>query len=251
MTPANRLYKKSSSTLSSEEKGKTPSLVSTSENMYRHTLRVQHNSRETQGSNKSATQSTHGSVKSGTTGRTAPAISMSSGTSRSISDDFEPPAFTVFQGTGPGGRQKGADAGISLNVHDSCGGTWKRIMFPPAVTVGQARDICMLRFNVWQRIMAQDMKQMSIHSGQSGSSSSLHTVSTKSSERSSTPQYALYWPGGGEWLDANLLLSMYPLRPGESLVLQDRELSVRPIANLVADFSDAQAKAMKTEAEGQ
>ncbi|KAJ2875349.1 hypothetical protein FB639_004013 [Coemansia asiatica] len=213
--------------------------------MYKHTLRVQHSTREA--------RTADGSVKSSATGKTAPAISVSSSASNTISEDFEPPAFTVYQGTETSSRHKDADKGISLNVHDSCGGTWKRIVFPPAITVGQARDLCMLRFNVWQRIMEQDINKLSMHSEEEESESrSIRTVSTNSSTRCNSQQYALYWPGGSEWLNANLLLSMYPLRAGESLVLQDREKSLRqPIADAVADFGDAQAKAMKTAAEGQ
>ncbi|KAJ1883185.1 hypothetical protein LPJ57_000353 [Coemansia sp. RSA 486] len=254
MTPANRLFKKSSSTLLSEEKSKASSVISTPDSMYKHTLRVQHTTKETRKSNRSAAESTHGSIKSSaaTTGKLAPVISTKISSTPSVSEDFDPPAFTVYQGTGSTSREKkGADSGIGLNVHDSCEGLWKKIMFPPGITVGQARDICMLRFNVWQRIMEQDMKHMSIHSQESECNSSVHTMSSKSSVKSTSQQYALYWPGGSEWLNENLLLSMYPLRPGESLVLQDREVSVRRVADAVADFGDAQAKAIKTAAEGQ
>lgn len=68
-------------------------------------------------------------------------------------------------------------------------------MIPPNVTVAQARDLCMLRFNVWNRLIGA---------------------------QEATAEFGLFWPTQSEWLDNQMLLSMYQLVADDKLELQDR-----------------------------
>ncbi|KAJ1722047.1 hypothetical protein LPJ53_003486 [Coemansia erecta] len=276
---ASRLNKKSSSTLisvssasaatSEDAKGKASSIASPSENMYKHTLRVQHTSRDVcePSLKHSLASSTHSAVSGsgsgsgvGAVGRTAPAISPNSSFAHSASDDFGSPSASSLSRQQVGwGRDNSTStsssissgkgrSGISLNVHDASEGQWRKITFPPGVTVGQARDLCMLRFNVWQRIMERDMQQMAL-----GPAGSMATVSTRSSGGSSSgaKQFGLYWLGGAQWLDNSVLLNVYPLKPGDALALQDREKPVTGAVEALADHGEAQERALTTTAEGQ
>ncbi|KAJ2757706.1 hypothetical protein IWQ57_007022, partial [Coemansia nantahalensis] len=47
-------------------------------------------------------------------------------------------------------------AALWLDVHYVSGGVRKQVAFPPGVTAGQARDLCMLRFGVWRDLMGGD-----------------------------------------------------------------------------------------------
>ncbi|KAJ2778969.1 hypothetical protein GGI15_004022 [Coemansia interrupta] len=227
--------------------------------MYKHTLRVQHTSRDVgePSLKHSLASSTHSAGSgSGPVGRTAPAISPNSSLAHSVTDDFGSPSASPHSRHPMGWERRGGGSsngngkersGISLNVHDAGEGVWKKITFPPGVTVGQARDLCMLRFNAWQRIMERDMQQMSL-----GSSGSLGTMSTRSSGSSSgAKQFGLYWLGGAQWLDNSVLLNAYPLKPGDALALQDRELPVSGAVEALADHGEAQERALTTSAEGQ
>ncbi|KAJ1952099.1 hypothetical protein EC988_003734, partial [Linderina pennispora] len=98
-------------------------------------------------------------------------------------------------------------------------GRWQRITFPPNVTVGQARDLCMLRFSVWQNLV-RDTAQ-SVHSS-SSNAESLGNVSSTSSE-SVREQFGLYWAARGLWLENSRLLSSYGFETADVLELQDRE----------------------------
>ncbi|KAJ1677003.1 hypothetical protein EV182_007081, partial [Spiromyces aspiralis] len=40
---------------------------------------------------------------------------------------------------------------LVLNVRFVSRDRWKRVTFPPGITVTQARDICLLRFGLWQQ----------------------------------------------------------------------------------------------------
>ncbi|KAJ2889989.1 hypothetical protein IWW38_004380, partial [Coemansia aciculifera] len=45
---------------------------------------------------------------------------------------------------------------ITLNVRYVAKDMWRKVTFPPGITVTQARDICMLRFSIWQQTMYQE-----------------------------------------------------------------------------------------------
>ncbi|KAJ2550078.1 hypothetical protein EV175_004201 [Coemansia sp. RSA 1933] len=109
---------------------------------------------------------------------------------------------------GSGGTMKAA---VTLHVHYPADDAWRVVAFPPGVLVGQARDICMLKFNVWRRIMERERKQTD------------STATTRD-------QYGLYSPGRGEWLDALELLASCDLAADDVLELQDASAFV-PTAN--------------------
>ncbi|KAJ2462860.1 hypothetical protein GGI02_005363 [Coemansia sp. RSA 2322] len=102
---------------------------------------------------------------------------------------------------------------------------WRKVSFPPGVTAGQARDICMLRFNVWHRVMERDMELCSTGDGGNsaggGSGMANASMCIGGNAGSVRELYGLYWPGGGQWLDSLTLMSKYALRSGDILELQD------------------------------
>ncbi|KAJ2883463.1 hypothetical protein IWW38_005543, partial [Coemansia aciculifera] len=94
-------------------------------------------------------------------------------------------------------------SGIWLNVFYSEAKLWRKISFPPGVTVGQARDICMLRFNVWHRVMEREML-----SAKEDKDTDSVAPSTVSSGNGNTRElYGLYWPAGGQWLESLRLVA--------------------------------------------
>ncbi|KAJ2536437.1 hypothetical protein IWW43_000851, partial [Coemansia sp. RSA 1935] len=177
------LSKKSSTTLTSERH--TPQEVRSaslpSESMYRYALRT------TQGAVGSKLKSEVGAL---------------------------PAAVTVQK------PQKGSPALLWLNVHYVQGDVRKRISFPPGMLVSQARDLCMLRFGVWQVIMKREGVKPDTEASDV-EVQSMSTQSTASSTNSSREQYGLYWPGHTQWLSPFELMSSYTLVPGDKLELQD------------------------------
>ncbi|KAJ2502212.1 hypothetical protein GGH96_001284 [Coemansia sp. RSA 1972] len=107
-----------------------------------------------------------------------------------------------------------------LNVHYVQGDVRKRISFPPGMLVSQARDLCMLRFGVWQVIMKREGAKPDTEPSDV-EVQSMSTQSTASSTNSSREQYGLYWPGQTQWLSPFELMSSYTLVPGDKLELQD------------------------------
>ncbi|KAJ2889850.1 hypothetical protein GGI21_006404, partial [Coemansia aciculifera] len=108
-------------------------------------------------------------------------------------------------------------SGIWLNVFYSEAKLWRKISFPPGVTVGQARDICMLRFNVWHRVMEREML-----SAKEDKDTDSVAPSTVSSGNGNTRElYGLYWPAGGQWLESLRLVAKYGLSSGDILELQE------------------------------
>ncbi|KAI9506799.1 hypothetical protein BX070DRAFT_218567 [Coemansia spiralis] len=47
----------------------------------------------------------------------------------------------------------GLGTSVTLNVRYVAKDMWRKVTFPPGITVTQARDICMLRFNIWQQTL--------------------------------------------------------------------------------------------------
>ncbi|KAJ2871980.1 hypothetical protein GGH93_004387 [Coemansia aciculifera] len=126
-------------------------------------------------------------------------------------DEF---AGRTSQGSGPL-----VMSGIWLNVYYSEEKQWRKISFPPGITVGQARDICMLRFNVWHRVMERDMLSVK---GEGNAESIVSGVSTGSLGSNNTRElYGLYWPAGGRWLESIRLITKYGLSAGDILELQE------------------------------
>ncbi|KAJ1721537.1 hypothetical protein LPJ61_006031, partial [Coemansia biformis] len=178
---------------------------------------------------------------------------------------------------------------LSLIVHYVQGSARKRLIFPPGVTAGQARDLCMLRFGVWKDIVGRDApadpdaagdwgSRGSDSSGPDGSTSddfksatsqsttstqaadqrrsinrrstghaSTSTGSAASSAGVSRCQFGLYWPGHGQWLDPQLLLSHYPLASGDRIELQDHGAFIAtPVSRGATCVSDADARSISS-----
>ncbi|KAJ2156120.1 hypothetical protein GGF46_005397 [Coemansia sp. RSA 552] len=133
-----------------------------------------------------------------------------------------------------GSTKMGPKEGIWLNVKYVHGGSRKRITFPPGMTVAQARDLCMLRFGVWQEIMMRERSAEASGSTGLADSQSTKTQSTASSAGNDElrEQYGLYMPAREQWLDTQDLLSMYSLVPGEKAELQDRQAFVATAATV-------------------
>ncbi|KAJ1741950.1 hypothetical protein LPJ78_003328 [Coemansia sp. RSA 989] len=117
---------------------------------------------------------------------------------------------------------------ITLNVRYVAKDMWKKVTFPPGITVTQARDICMLRFNVWQQTLTQEEIAGNERSNASGSSKGAKVAPPimppgsqgSKSQPELREQYGLFWTSAGHWLEADEMLNAYPLRKGEVLELQ-------------------------------
>ncbi|KAJ2814238.1 hypothetical protein H4S07_000037 [Coemansia furcata] len=108
-------------------------------------------------------------------------------------------------------------SGVWLNVFYSEEKQWRKISFPPGITVGQARDICMLRFNVWHRVMERDMLSVK----DCGNAESIVSGVSSHGSNNTRELYGLYWPAGGQWLESLRLVTKYGLSDGDILELQD------------------------------
>ncbi|KAJ1723334.1 hypothetical protein LPJ53_002333 [Coemansia erecta] len=148
---------------------------------------------------------------------------------------------------------------ITLNVRYVAKDMWRKVTFPPGITVTQARDICMLRFNVWQQTLSHDEDpEMAEITGANDSNGANQHQSSTGNQKDSTrhahgltmaggkgggatagfsgiagasgqssqsqtqfrEQYGLFWTSAGHWLEADEMLNTYPLRKGEVLELQ-------------------------------
>ncbi|KAJ2159286.1 hypothetical protein GGF46_003122 [Coemansia sp. RSA 552] len=116
---------------------------------------------------------------------------------------------------------------IALNVRYVAKDMWRKVTFPPGITVTQARDICMLRFNVWQQTLAQSEAAASEGSSATGAVgrgappiAPPGSAAGKGSRPETREQYGLFWTSAGHWLGADEMLNAYPLRKNEVLELQ-------------------------------
>ncbi|KAJ2804034.1 hypothetical protein H4R20_002659, partial [Coemansia guatemalensis] len=143
----------------------------------------------------------------------------------------EPPIQQVASANGSS-KQVAGEQMVWLHVHYVQGNKRKRIMFPPGILVEQARDLCMLRFGVWQEIMKRGATpQPEFHSTENATeiedeaiSVSTRSTSSNDSSRGSNAmreQYGLYWPGHAQWLEPQTPLSRYMLSNGDRLELQN------------------------------
>ncbi|KAI9503495.1 hypothetical protein BX070DRAFT_224002 [Coemansia spiralis] len=147
-----------------------------------------------------------------------------------------------------GGSRQGTKTAVTMHVHYPVDNAWRVVVFPPGVSIGQARDICMLKFNVWHRVMELEMMASTQNQDSSASAPFDHkqgkkkksgnglldddsvsaTASTSSSSGCSSgssgmsrDQYGLYWPAKDKWLDAMSLMSMYGFALDDVIELQD------------------------------
>ncbi|ORX69945.1 hypothetical protein DL89DRAFT_267187 [Linderina pennispora] len=122
----------------------------------------------------------------------------------------------------------GATTSITLHVRYVAKDMWRKVTFPPGITVTQARDICMLRFNIWQQTMlaneatgeligGSDQRASVDDKGKAGSAMGFGQPQSQTQFRE---QYGLFWTSAGHWLEAMEMLNTYPLRKGEVLELQ-------------------------------
>ncbi|KAJ2714061.1 hypothetical protein H4R19_001924, partial [Coemansia spiralis] len=163
----------------------------------------------------------------------------------------EPGGPRDARGAGPPDTEPGLGAppalslgtSITLNIRYVAKDMWRKVTFPPGVTVTQARDICMLRFNVWQQTLAsnealepaaRDQEQPPVQGPRRGTAGAISPTRgatagfTGSAATGGGPQgqselrelYGLFWTSAGHWLEADEMLGTYPLRKGEVLELQ-------------------------------
>ncbi|KAJ2612683.1 hypothetical protein H4S08_002595, partial [Coemansia sp. RSA 1365] len=131
-----------------------------------------------------------------------------------------------------GSSKQLGDQTVWVHVHYVQGDMRKRIVFPPGILVEQARDLCMLRFGVWQEIMKRgatqptdaQISENAVEMGDDDASVSMKSVTSSESSHSSSgtrDQYGLYWPEHAEWMEAEMPLSRYMLSNGDRLELQN------------------------------
>ncbi|PIA18117.1 hypothetical protein COEREDRAFT_80050 [Coemansia reversa NRRL 1564] len=132
----------------------------------------------------------------------------------------------------------GFGSSITLNVRYVAKDMWRKVAFPPGITVTQARDICMLRFNVWQQTLASGVsfgasenKEQQASAGVGKSTIPSHAQGGaamgfgegKQSQKAQSElreQYGLFWTSAGHWLEPDEMLNAYPLHKAEVLELQ-------------------------------
>ncbi|KAJ1960447.1 hypothetical protein GGI12_003799, partial [Dipsacomyces acuminosporus] len=136
----------------------------------------------------------------------------------------------------------GSPTSITLNVRYVAKDIWRKVTFPPGITVTQARDICMLRLNIWQQTLPQgeeggepgrggevrssaDTKKEGPQalpgiSPPSGGAVGFLGAGNQSSQNQFREQYGLFWTSAGHWLEPDEMLGTYPLRKGEVLEVQ-------------------------------
>ncbi|KAJ1965176.1 hypothetical protein GGI12_000952 [Dipsacomyces acuminosporus] len=137
---------------------------------------------------------------------------------------------------------------LTLSVYYASQGLWKNISFPPNVSISQAQDLCMLRFNVWQHVIEREVarsnKSVSSLSTSILSDSqqqqdldddtsllslnnrgSIYTEKTSmtNTNRSIQEHFGLYWPAQSKWLDSCMQLSYYKLKKGDIIELQEKD----------------------------
>ncbi|KAJ1755613.1 hypothetical protein LPJ58_004131 [Coemansia sp. RSA 1591] len=111
---------------------------------------------------------------------------------------------------------------IAINVRYVAKDMWRKVTFPPGITVTQARDICMLRFNVWQQTLAHETDEQAGSEPKSRGAPPIMPAGSQSttSRPELREQYGLFWTSAGHWLETDEMLNAYPLRKGEVLELQ-------------------------------
>ncbi|KAJ1727296.1 hypothetical protein LPJ72_006008 [Coemansia sp. Benny D160-2] len=147
---------------------------------------------------------------------------------------FNLDATTLHTGAAGGERMAtatAAAAAVTVHVHYPADDAWKLVMFPPGVSVGQARDICLLKFNVWRRIMEREQREngTAVGSTEKAAKDGKPNGSVGSGDASAATRdrYALYWPARSQWLDGMTLLSMYTLAADDVVELQEVRAFVR------------------------
>ncbi|KAJ1795615.1 hypothetical protein LPJ59_004246, partial [Coemansia sp. RSA 2399] len=116
----------------------------------------------------------------------------------------------------PAGAMK---APVTVNVHYPADDVWRVVVFPPGVLVDQARDICMLKFNVWHRIMERE--QLRAKKDEDEEKERKQQSKEGAGGGTTRDHYGLYWPSHAQWLDTMGLLSSYGLAADDVLELQD------------------------------
>ncbi|KAI9472530.1 hypothetical protein BX667DRAFT_508377 [Coemansia mojavensis] len=150
-------------------------------------------------------------------------------------------------------ESKGSGSVLWLNIHYVQGDKRKRISFPPKMLVSQARDLCMLRFGVWQEVMKREESRTgTFQSDDAQSTSSKHSTSdhSTSSSKSTRELYGLYRPDHAQWLNPNDLLSAYQLASGDKLELQDHNAFISTPA-FWRNAAESQEATSTVEGEGQ
>lgn len=159
---------------------------------------------------------------------------------------FSPYTGSLSGGGGPAtrsGQQAAAMAGsldpgppsvnlgtsITLHVRYVAKDMWRKVTFPPGITVTQARDICMLRFNIWQQTLAEGAPDHEDRSSTDqkppsgtamGMAGAAPSIASQRSQTEFREQYGLFWTSAGHWLETDEMLHSYALRKGEVLELQ-------------------------------
>ncbi|KAJ2004928.1 hypothetical protein GGI02_001480 [Coemansia sp. RSA 2322] len=187
------------------------------------------------------------------------AFSPYTGSLSSTARDYSRPGHTDNDGTPAFAAAIGMGTCITLNVRYVAKDMWRKVTFPPGITVTQARDICMLRFSIWQQTMyseggadgagadgsagseyqrpsidqrSEEVGSLNFQSrgGKTGATAGLDGIAgggggggnggSQNALAQFRDQYGLFWTSSGHWLEADEMLSSYPLRKGEVLELQ-------------------------------
>ncbi|KAJ2480670.1 hypothetical protein IWW47_005932, partial [Coemansia sp. RSA 2052] len=196
-------------------------------------------------------------LSSSTKSESRAAFNIYSGSLSATARDYSRPGLSDNDGPLVAGAGISMGTCITLSVRYVAKDLWRKVTFPPGITVTQARDICMLRFSIWQQTMYQEggaegstdgsismgyqrpstdqrsdelsmSPHMQPHGSKSGATAGLDGIaggggSGGGGQNALTQfrdQYGLFWTSSGHWLEADEMLSTYPLRKGDVLELQ-------------------------------
>ncbi|KAJ2747051.1 hypothetical protein GGI20_000855 [Coemansia sp. BCRC 34301] len=195
-------------------------------------------------------------LSSSTKSESRAAFNIYAGSLSATARDHSRPGFSDNDGPPAIGAGVSMGTCITLNVRYVAKDMWRKVTFPPGITVTQARDICMLRFSIWQQTMNQESgaeggadggicvgyhrpstdqrndelhksPHIEPHGSKNGATAGMDGIAGSgcggSSQNAVTQfrdQFGLFWTASGHWLEADEMLSMYPLRKGDVLELQ-------------------------------
>ncbi|KAI9297744.1 hypothetical protein K502DRAFT_339963 [Neoconidiobolus thromboides FSU 785] len=130
-----------------------------------------------------------------------------------------------------------SDPIIKLKIRYVAKDLWQTLSFPNSITVSQARDICLLRCNIWNPNGKDNgnnnliKSNLSIHSDESGliqdknskdKGSKRLSIQNEVVDNNWRGDYSLFWNGAGHWLDDFRRLDSYNLRHLDILELQKK-----------------------------
>ncbi|KAJ9072900.1 hypothetical protein DSO57_1022367 [Entomophthora muscae] len=144
----------------------------------------------------------------------------------------EPALLQTYKSLETRSQRNSVEPIVKLKIRYVARDLWQTISFPTNITVAQARDVCLLRCNLWLESNentegAQITEVDGVAVSHSISSDATHDKAKKRGSipciaGDGKPEFALFWNAAGHWLDDFRRLDSYALRSLDILELQVR-----------------------------